>query len=186
MTDLKFRKRVNIYLMMTLVMFGGSLFLTAHSIFNIYRADLETLLFPVYTDRTHVAWERASDGTWSSVVFINKIRPGCIYVKEQKETVIAVTAAREIIEANLVYIGDRSPGSNRPQGWQQLDLRVRIDNPRVTRGSTIRGSTLHRCSDGPITVTEWGPAIVGIDEPLPYYVTAWYESGRKGRPGDHR
>ncbi len=186
MNDAKFRSRLNIYMILTLCMFGASCLFLMNSVLTMYQADIESRFLPVYTDRTHTEWRQEEDGSWSAIVFLNKRRSGCVYVRDQIETVVGVTPSGTVHEANIVYIGDRSPGSNRPGGWQQLDLRVMFDNPALVEGSIIRGSTLHQCHANQATVTSWGPVVIGEEQSLPSYVQAWYENGREGDPDDYR
>lgn len=187
MPDARFRYWLNRYLAVALAAFLTSALILGNSLFTIYRGDLESRFAPVFVDRTHIDWRREADGSWSAVVFIYKRRGSCVYVKDQIETAIAVIPGGEIVEAPISYINDPTPGSNRPRGWQRLDSRVHFNSPEIVSGSILRGSVLHQCGgDGRLTVTEWGPVIVGEDQDLPDYVLAWVENNRIGTPDDYR
>ena len=182
------QKRLNRILLMAGAMFVVSAGVLTKVYLDMNERTLESRFFPVFTDRTHLNWEQSETGAWSSETFLNKIRP-CDYDKKQIETMVGYTPEGEFVESGVRYVDDPSPGSNRPLGWQRLDRRVEIVNPKVVGGSVMRGTIKHKCDpDNPekTTITNYGPFVVGEPEVLPYYVDAWIQTGRQGRPSDYR
>lgn len=185
--SVKFRRRLDLFLIFVGVLFIASVSILTMTYVMIYRGDLESRYAPVFTDRTHTDWRQEPDGTWTATVFMDKRRGGCVYVSDQIETVIATIPSGDIVEAPLRYVADRSPGSNRPEGWQRLDAGVNITDPLIGPGATIIGSTIHRCSNSEkFTVTRWGPSVVGENEEIPEFVKKWIAAGRIGSPQDYR
>lgn len=182
----RFRYWLNRYLLVAMLAFLLSAGFFLNSLVAVYRGDLESYFSPVFIDRTHVDWREEADGTWSAVVFLNKRRGACVYVRDQIETAVGLTPDGEAVESRVEYQEDLTPGSNRPVGWQRLDARVHFLDPGIVRGTVLRGVVLHQCGSGNVTVTEWGPVVVGVDEELPYYVRAWADNGRRGVPYDYR
>lgn len=182
----RFRYWLNRYLLAALAAFFLSTGFLLTSLVSVYRGDLESYFSPVFIDRTHIDWREESDGTWSAVVFLNKRRGACIYVRDQIETAVGLTPSGEAVESRIEYVEDRTPGSNRPVGWQRLDSRIHFLDPGIVAGTVLRGVVLHQCGNGSVTVTEWGPVVVGESQELPYYVEAWAAAGRVGVPSDYR
>lgn len=128
---------------------------------------IETYFFPAASDYSFTDWQEASDGTWSAVVYMNKLRPECVYVAGQIETVLGKTPRGVVDESTVSYVGDKTPGSNRTMGFQRLDNRLRIDEPSFVKGTVFTGSVLHICNPGRYTVTTFGPFVVGENSPQP-------------------
>lgn len=184
--DLNFRRALNAVFVFACMGFFTGVFLVVQNWYDINKGALEARFFPVVTDYTHRDWKQQPNGNWSAVVFIYKRRAECVYVREQIETVVAITPSGESVEALIRYVDDPSPGSNRTTGWQRLDARVEFLNPQIVPGSVLRGQILHQCHEGLPTVSTYGPVVVGRDTPLPDYVLAWVENGRVGEPTDYR
>ena len=198
----RFRYWLNRYLLVAMLAFLLSAGFFLNSLVAVYRGDLESYFSPVFIDRTHVDWREEADGTWSAVLFLNKRRGACVYVRDQIETAVGLTPDGDAVESRIEYVADLTPGSNRPVGWQRLDARghfldpgtVTVPlhtrshflDPGIVEGTVLRGVVLHQCGSGTVTVTEWGPVIVGVDEELPYYVEAWVANDRRGSPYDYR
>lgn len=186
MADERFRYWLNRCLLVGMLAFLLSLGFLGNSLVSVYRGDLESYFSPVFVDRTHIDWRRNEDGTWSAVVFLNKRRGACVYLRDQIETAVGLTPEGEAVESRIEYVEDRTPGSNRPVGWQRLDARIHFLDPGIVEGTILRGVVLHQCGSGNVTVTEWGPVVVGVNQELPYYVRAWVENERRGSPSDYR
>jgi hypothetical protein len=159
----RFRRNLNVFLWTGVISF--LIFFTMASLqwYRINSSAIETILYPVVKEYQFRDWQRDPQGSWSAMVFVDKVRPECIYVAHQIETVVGITPDGETVESTISYMGDKSPGSNRPIGLQRLDQRVRIDNPAFVKGTKFWGSVLHNCHEGLPTVTEYGPFTVGVD-----------------------
>jgi hypothetical protein len=149
-----------------LALFAGIVLLT-NNWYHLNRGFIEMRLFPVVEDGTARNWTREEDGFWSAQVYLNKVRPGCIYVPDQIVTAIGTTPYGYTFEASVVYIGDRTPNSNRNEGWQRLDDRVEFQDPLAVVGSTVTMHVLHDCHDSPPTASQIGPFVIGQDSPWP-------------------
>ncbi len=128
---------------------------------------VETNFYPVATDYTFTDWQKDDQGRWSAVVYMNKQRGECVFVKGQVETVIGTLPTGEVVESNVTHVGDTTFGGNRPPGYQRLDQRYQIDNPEIVEGTVFNGSVLHRCHGGNVTVTNFGPFTVGLNGEVP-------------------
>ena len=162
-----FRRNLNWFLALAASAFIISFTAATIQWYRINDTWIETYLFPVATDYSFTDWQEAPDGTWSAVVYMNKIRPECVYVSGQIETVLGTRPDGEVDESTVSYIGDKTPGNNRTVGFQRLDKRLRIDEPSFTKGTVFRGAVLHICTPGRYTVTIFGPFVVGVDSALP-------------------
>jgi len=182
----KFRNRLNITLIATGITFFTTLAITTHAIVRMNETRIKEYLYPVVEDWTFRDWRLEEDGYWSAVVYINKIRGECEYVKDQIPTVLGIDITGEPMEAILAFIDDQSEGNSRPTGWQRLDNRVKITNENFLTGTVFRGVMLHNCGDEKPFITEYGPFVVGIETEFPDYVKLWIDSERVGRPSDYR
>ena len=158
-----FRRGLNLFLVAGVGAFLISFTAASIQWYRINNVWLETYFYPVVKDYSFSNWQKAADGTWSAVVYINKVRPECVYVAGQVETVVGTTPDGEIEESTISYIGDKSPGSNRPGGYQRLDQRMRIDEPTFTEGTVFQGSVIHVCAPGRYAVSTFGPFTIGVD-----------------------
>ena len=84
----RFRYWLNRYLLVVLVAFFLSAGFLLTSLVSVYRGDLESYFSPVLIDRAPVDWREGPDGTGRAVVFLNKRRGACIYVRDQIETAV--------------------------------------------------------------------------------------------------
>ena len=162
MTDM-FRRNLNLFIAAGLAAFFVSFTAASIQWYRINDNWLESYFYPVSTDYSFTNWQQAADGTWSAVVFITKVRPECVFVQSQIETVLGTIPNGEVRESTVSYVQDATPGGNRVTGFQRLDDRFRIDDPAFVEGTVFRGSVLHVCTPGRYTVTEFGPFTVGVD-----------------------
>jgi len=161
----RFRSKLNYFLSAGVGAF--LIFFTLASVqwYRINGGLIETKFFPVFEYLTMDDWERNPTGQWSAVVTFEKFRPECVYVSGQIETVLGDLLDGDTKESTISFIGDTTPGNNRPTGVQQLDQRVQIDDPEFVPGTKFWGTVLHRCHSGSLTVTEFGPFIIGQNGP---------------------
>lgn len=161
----KFRRNLDYFLTAGVLAFLVSFTAASIQWYRINQGWIETTFFPVVQYEEFDDWQRNSAGQWSAVVTINKLRPECVYVSGQIQTVLGDFPDGEIKESTLSFIGDNSPGNTRPKGVQKLDKRVQIDDASFVPGTKFWGSVLHKCHDGNLTVTEFGPFVLGQDGP---------------------
>ena len=152
----------------------------------INEGRFETTFYPAVQDYTFRNWREEPDGTWSAEAYVFKARAECVYVQNQVVTFIGLKDTGETVETTFESLGDKSPGSNRPDGWQRLDERVKLDSPEFSKGTKFHGTIMHQCHSGLPTVSFMGFHIVGQDDPFPYYVQDWFEHNQAGRPRDYR
>lgn len=175
----------NLFLASATIAFFLSLMEVSRDWLEINRESLETRFFPVVTDWTFRDWEQNDEDHWTAVVWVNKRRAECIYVADQVVTVTAITEQGPV-EAAIRFIGDETPGNNRPTGWQRLDARLEIVSSKVDDGDPLKGQVLHRCHESTFpTVSPFGPVTVGVDMPWPDYVKRWIAAGRVGMPEEY-
>jgi len=165
------RQTLNHLLTLGVVLFLISFTAATIQWYRINDTWVETYLFPVATDYSFTDWRLEPDGAWSAVVYLNKVRGECMYIKDQIETVLGTHPDGSVEESTISYIGDLTPGNNRKTGFQRLDDRLKIDKPSFIKGTVFKGSILHVCSPGRHTVTEFGPFIVGVDSGNPTAVS---------------
>lgn len=149
-------------------MVGAFLIAFAGATVQWYRMSseqLETLLFPVFHYVSMDDWQETASGQWVAVVTVEKYRSECVYVKGQIPTVLGLLPSGEIKESTVSFVGDFTPGSNRNVGIQILDKGFQIDDPTFIPGTKFWGTALHRCHEGDLTVTNFGPFIVGQNGP---------------------
>lgn len=148
---------------------------------------METQYYAPIQDVTFRDWAQDENGLWSAAVFINKTRSECVWTKGQIVTLQIRSENGSFFESLITFVGDESEDSNRPSGWQRLDDRVRVDSPRAQKGDIFRGAFLHGChTQGKPIVSEFGPAVIGEQDPWPPFVLAWMEAGRPGFPEDFK
>lgn len=180
------RKMVNLILVFAGLGFIVSVATMGHQYFQVNRSGWEARFFPPTEDWTFRNWRQGESGRWSAEVYFYKARPECIYVANQVITVTYANTLGEVGESRINFIGDETPGSSRPEGWQRADTRVEFLNPEIAPGTVVRGTFLHQCHEGLPTVSGFNRVVVGVDMPWPPYVQDWLDSGRKGVPGDYR
>jgi len=189
MSGLEFKRlhrMVNVGLALAIALFGTFVFLILNDLFYVKRASFEARFFPVMEDWTFRNWKQdPTTGFWSAEVWADKVRPECKFLPGQIQTVIALRPDGDSLEAFVRYIGDTTPGSSRPEGWQRLDRRMEFASAEITPETILRGSVLHACRPGMPTTTTFGPVVVGEDTPWPPRVVAWIENGREGVPRDY-
>jgi len=160
----RFRRNLNYFLTA-----GVGAFLIAFTAASIqwYRINsglIETQFFPVFAYRSMDDWQRNSTGQWSAVVTYEKFRPECVYVSGQIQTVLGDLPTGVAKESTISFLGEAG-SDDHPVGLQTLDRRIQIDDPTFTPGTKFWGTTLHRCHDGALSVTEFGPFVIGQDGP---------------------
>lgn len=131
----------------------------------VRRSDFESRFFPVVVDVTARNWNDLG-GRWRAEVWVRKVR-ACTYLAEQVPTAVALNPDGSVVETRLSFVGDDTPGSSRPLGWQRLNRWVEFHSERVQPGATVYGTFLHKCHEGHPTTTPWGPLTVGLDSPWP-------------------
>lgn len=186
MPNTKFSRNLNRVLTVAVIAFMVSFGITLNRWLALNQARFETFFFPAVEDFTFRDWQQEPDGTWSAIVWVYKARGECVYIPDQIVTYIGLTPAGETVETTFVSVGDTTPGNNRPDGWQRLDRRQKMNSPEFIPGTRFRGTIMHQCHDGLPTVSLVGEHIVGVDDPFPAYVNDWLENGMKGRPRDYR
>lgn len=164
-----FRRNLDYFLTVALSLFFIAFAVASVQWYRINGSMVETLLFPAVTDWTFKDWQLDDQGLWSAEVWVNKKRLECIYVKGQIETVLGHLPDGEPEESTVTHVGDTTPGSNRSLGYQKLDKRYLIDSPKFVKGTVFGGSILHRCHPGDLTVSMFGPFVVGVDSQDPNY-----------------
>lgn len=159
------RKYINAFLIAGVSAFIISFTVASVQWYRLNQGWIETRFFPVFAYHSMDDWDRNATGQWSAVVTFEKFRPECVYVAGQIQTVLGDLPDGQIKESTISFIGDDTPGSNRNPGLQTLDRRVQIDDASFTPGTKFWGTVLHKCHPGSLTVTEFGPFIVGRDGP---------------------
>lgn len=162
-----FRRNLNWFLLAGVGAFFISFTAASVQWYRINDSLLESYFYPVAKDYSFTDWQRGSDGTWSAVAYLDKVRDECVYLRGQIETVVGLMPDGSADESTVSYIGDKSPGGNRLPGYQRLDQRFRIDEASFVKGTVFRGAVIHICAPGRYTVTQFGPFVVGVDSVLP-------------------
>lgn len=161
----RFHKNLNYALIAGVGMFLIAFTFASIQWYRINGSMIETKFFPVFRYLSMDDWQMNDEGKWSTVVTFEKFRPECVFVSGQIQTVLGEIPGGDMKESTITYLGDTTPGSNRNPGVQTLDSRVQIDDPDFTPGTIFWGTVLHRCHPGSLTVTEFGPFVVGQDGP---------------------
>lgn len=180
------RKMANLLIFLAGIGFIVSSWVLGSQYLSVNRNGFESRFFPPTVDWTFREWRQEPNGHWSAEVYFFKLRPECIYISDQIVTATFYTPHGEIGETGIAYVGDETPGNNRPDGWQRLDDRVEFLHPEITPGTVMRGNVIHQCHEGAPTVSGFRDVVVGQDMPWPPYVQEWIDNGRTGLPRDYR
>lgn len=180
------RRTIDLVLALAGIGFIVSAGILGYQYIQVNRSGFEERVWPPTEDWTFRNWRKEENGHWSAEVYFYKARPECIYLKDQIVSVLFTNTLGEIGESSIAFIGDVSPGNSRPDGWQRIDTRVEMLNPKIDSGTIIRGMFLHKCHEGLPTVSGFRGIVVGKEMPWPKYVKEWIASGRKGTPSDYR
>lgn len=181
-----FRRVLNLVMLTAALTFVASITLVLHQYIVLNKSAFESYWFPPTEDWTFREWEQTEDGRWSAVVHFYKAREECIYLRDQIVTVTYQTPEGAYGEAAVEFLGDRTPGNNRPKGWQQIDRRLMFDSPKIVAGTLLTGAVLHQCHPGVPTVSGFTGVVVGNQMDWPPFVERWVSAGRKGQPRDYR
>ncbi len=178
-----FVRNLNLLITAALIMFLSGAFVLASQWIGSSGGWIESKFFPASKDHTFVNWVLDEEThTWSADFYMNKQRPECLPVKGQIIALIGKLPRGTTARSSVSFTGKDGTTNlggtmNRVLGWQKIEKRFNIDNPDFVIGTIARGTIYYDCHEGSLTVTEFGPFVVGEDGVFPSYATVDEGSG---------